>query len=258
MTRLSFIVIAFFLVLAACTAKLQQHSNNNTSNNPTTVDKGLQGGAGKRDSVRLEDLIYPRSSRKSANDCYYLFDTSKSNKVLTFEPEHFFENYRTLLSIPQTMTFKVKTRKENFKFTRDSIHVWYQVYYKGIPTQKSVHVTLYPNKSIQSIDLSFPFNLTEDFDVTPAITEPEAFALVLKAKPGHYAWEEGYKDKARATFGIPDRIEINPPKGELLIWGNRLAYYYYLFTYNDHLQIWKIYIDAQTGETIGIHNDLGR
>ena len=189
MTRLSFIVIAFFLVLAACTAKLQQHSNNNTSINPTTVDKGLQGGAAKRDSVRLEDLIYPRLTTRSEYSRSYYFDTSKSNKVLTFEPEHFFENYRTLFSIPESNTLKyLQTRKIS-----NGIQANYTGYYKGIKANVGANINMSNDGSIISLSYTL-FNPSENFDVTPAITEREAFQIALKAMPANnFIWQEPWR-----------------------------------------------------------------
>ena len=216
------------------------------------MDKGLQGGAGKRDSVRLEDLIYPRSSRISADDCHYLFDTSKSNKVFTFTPEHFFENYGKLFPIPKAMTLKFRVPKNKLS-KEESFRFEYEVYYKQVLTGSSARVEIYPDSSVKIIDLHFSFNPTEDFDVTPAITEPEAFELVLKAKPGPYPWVEPYKTQTRKFLGRP-ALEFYPPKGKLMIQKNRLVYYYYLLTCHRGLSASEITIDAQTGETLGIHN----
>ena len=200
MTRLSFIVIAFFLVLAACTAKLQQQSNNNTSNNPTTVDKGLQGGAGKRDSVMTIEEKTKVSFTENATNYTYVptMDTpsilKKDNpiwqvaalngryhegiwhitgglKKAIFTPEEFMQQY----ILPNIGANEINELLYTHKYEADEFgigHYYYTQYYKNIPTTHQFSLT---TKDGFAGSFESTFDPSLSVNIVPTISEQQAW-----------------------------------------------------------------------------------
>ena len=200
MTRLSFIVIAFFLVLAACTAKLQQHSNNNTSNNSTTVDKGLQGGAGKRDSIKTIEEKTKVSFTENATNYTYVptMDTpailKKDNPIwqvagvdgryedfwrisggvhrgLQITPEDFMQKY----VLPNIGVSEINELRYTHKYEADKFgigHYYYTQYYKGLKTMRHFNLST-KNGFVLNFDSSFDPLLS--LNIVPIITEQQAW-----------------------------------------------------------------------------------
>ena len=195
MTRLSFIVIAFFLVLAACTAKLQQHSNNNTSINTTTVDKGLQGGAAKRDSIKTIE-------EKSNHPIYDSFYKSYTYQYLPTDSKNL-QAITEKVEVTDTLVYAGRRRylKENVvcmdlkdfisaysvdlglteydSIAKSGEQSWYQYsqYHKGILVEGSGVNGILKNNCLTQINGYFTPNLS--IDAKPSISAEEALQKYL-------------------------------------------------------------------------------
>lgn len=267
MTRLSFIVIAFFLVLAACTAKLQQHSNNNTSNNSTTVDKGLQGGAGKRDSVRLEDIVLKTTNYPTA--VRYHLDTTKE-ETLSLTPQNIFTTYKYLwnMEVFDSIVWVSSIKSSNYlPYPKKIYHTehTYRLYYKGIivgeHSRQLVHVSM-SGKVFEVVNL-INVNTINKIDPNPTIDIDQATDIAVKSFSPKTKFKAAYLQEPRAKFAkilTSEKLkQINPVENRPMLYIRYIGNQYRLvYVFNIEVvgqwESWEFIIDAHEGKILAKEN----
>ncbi len=172
----------------------------------------------REDNGKVKQVVFDETQSKTSSQLIYEFLEPSSDEEFVL----------------------LKSTEDVLGFT----HEKYQQYYKGVKVEYGTYTIHRQAGNAKS--MNGEYTMIDDFDVTPALRPSQALTSAInQIGASKYLWE----DAAEASL-----IEYEKPKGELVIYQEKLAYKFDIYALQPISRAY-VYIDAKSGEFLG-KNDI--
>lgn len=197
---------------------------------------------GQNDTITLEDIVTYHADYGNGHVSYQ-FDPSKSHLLPNFSKENLFTLYKHLFNISINKHDSVSIDMENVEGTAIRKHYDAVQLYKGVPIEHSQIRITEELGFVEVLGMNWTSIETRESGI-PTLSEAEALNKAIEYVPAkRYLW---------GNTPNPGNSKYKP-KGTLL-WikdktgSTKLAYKFYITTWDKGMGAWNVFVDAHTGE----------